>query len=255
MYRFFVTREQLDESPVCLKGKDYNHAHNVLRLRVGEQVLLCDGALREYTCEIVSFNEKEKQVCCKIVDMCNVSRELPAQITLFQGYAKGDKMEWIIQKAVELGVYEIVPVMMRRSVVKLDEKKADSRIKRMNGVALSAAKQAKRGIIPNVTKVMSVQEACKYAEEMDYLILPYENANGMEYARLVFENAKNKQKIGIFIGPEGGFEKEEVEQITAIGGKMITLGHRILRTETAGMTVLSVLMFLLEQDEEKGETE
>ena len=249
MYRFFVNSEQLKEATVVLTGDDYNHIRNVLRMKNGEEVLLCDGGDKEYLCSITGYDIDEERVLLQVTDVFGNARELPTKITLFQGYPKGDKMETIIQKAVELGVYDVVPVMMKRCVVKLDEKKAGKKVERFNAIALSAAKQSKRGCIPEVKEVMSLSKALGYAREMDLVILPYENAAGMEYARKVIKEVSGKQHIGVFIGPEGGFEASEVEQIEAMGGKKITLGHRILRTETAGMTILSLLMFQLEQDE------
>lgn len=248
MYRFFAKNNELNNMPLTITGEDYNHMKNVLRLKIGEQVLISDGADKEYNCEITGYNTEEECVYLDILDISGNSRELPAKITLFQGYPKGDKLETIIQKAVELGAFEIVPVMMKRSIVKLDSKKADKKVERFNSIALSAAKQAKRGIIPAVKPVMTMKEAVSYAKNMDCILLPYENAEGMEESKAVLKEAKSKQQIAVFIGPEGGFEPSEIEMVEAIGGKTITLGHRILRTETAGMTILSLLMFLLEED-------
>lgn len=249
MYRFFVKASDLEQSPVVIAGDDYNHIHNVLRLKKREEILLCDNGEKEYLCSILGYDTEEGKVLLDIVDVFGNARELPSKITLFQGYPKGDKMETIIQKAVELGAFEIVPVMMKRCVVKLDDKKASKKIERLNSIALSAAKQSKRGCIPEVLSVKTMKEAVEYAKEMDYILLPYENAEGMKSSKQMIKNAVGKKKIGIFIGPEGGFEPSEVELIESIGGKTVSLGHRILRTETAGMTVLSLLMFLLEQDE------
>ncbi len=248
MYRFFVTTEQLNQSPLLLSGEDYNHIRNVLRMKQGEEVLLCDSGDKEYLCSIINYDAQAEQVFLEVTDVFGNARELPAKITLFQGYPKGDKMETIIQKAVELGAYEIVPVMMKRCVVKLDDKKAQKKVERFNAIALSAAKQSKRGMIPEVKEVMNMQQACSYAKDMDMLILPYENAEGMEYSKQVLGEAVTQSHIGVFIGPEGGFEPSEVQMIEEIGGKVISLGHRILRTETAGMTIMSLLMFQLEQD-------
>lgn len=249
MHRFFVEPEQCKQNRITISGQDYNHIHNVLRMKTGEELLLCDGTDREYLCLIKEFDTEKEQVLLQVADIFGGTRELPARITLFQGYPKGDKLETIVQKAVELGAYEIVPVSMQRCVVKLDEKKALKKVERLNNIALSAAKQSKRGIIPKVTNVMSVAEACRYAETMDFLILPYENAEGMEHSKSIIAQAEGKRHIGIFIGPEGGFETAEVEQIEKAGAKTISLGHRILRTETAGMAVLSLLMFQLEKDD------
>ncbi|MCR5702203.1 MAG: 16S rRNA (uracil(1498)-N(3))-methyltransferase [Lachnospiraceae bacterium] len=250
MYRFFIDAEQLNNEYINITGDDYNHIHNVLRMKIGENVLLSDGSDKEYEASIVEFSDDgnaDASVVLKITDVHGQSRELPSKITLFQGYPKGDKMEQIIQKAVELGAYEIVPVMMNRCVVKLDEKKAAKKVERLNTISLSAAKQSKRGIIPEVKSVMTMKEALSYAKELDYVIIPYECAEGIEYSKKIISEAVNHEKIGVFIGPEGGFDTSEIESLSDIDGKVITLGNRILRTETAGMTVLSILMYSLEQ--------
>lgn len=247
MHQFFVRPEQMLLSPVQLTGGEYNHIRNVLRLRTGEQVILQDGTGKEYLSVISEYDETVQAVRFEITDIRAAAGELPARITLFQGYPKGDKMETIVQKAVELGASEIVPVMMKRSVVKLDSKRAQKKVERLQAIADSAAGQSKRGRIPQITGVMDWQEAAAYAAELDYLLLPYEQAEGMEAARQVLRNAKGKERIGVFIGPEGGFDASEVEQLCGIGAQVMTLGHRILRTETAGMTVLSLLMFLLDE--------
>ena len=253
MYRFFVEEEQVKNTPVYISGDDYNHIRNVLRLKKGEQVLLCTGGDKEYVCAITDYHTEEKQVELAIEDVFANARELPAKITLFQGYPKGDKMESIVQKAVELGVYEIVPVMMKRCVVKLDARKAEKKVERLNAIALSAAKQSKRGRIPEVKEVMTFSDAVKYAKQLDCVLVPYENAQGMDYARELVKSAVGQTHIGIFIGPEGGFEENEITELEQIGGKTLSLGHRILRTETAGITLLSILMFLLDKDEGKEE--
>ena len=247
MYRFFVSPEQLLQEPIRISGEDYNHIHNVLRMKTGEEVLVTDQGEKEYLCEIADYDADAQAVLLRVVDVFGNNRELPARIVLFQGYPKGDKMEQIVQKAVELGAAEIVPVMMKRCVVKLDEKKAAKKIERLNGVALSAAKQSKRGRIPEVKPAMNMEQAIQYARSLDSIIVPYESAEGMEYSKKVIDEITDGRSIGIFIGPEGGFEPSEIEKIEAVGGKVISLGHRILRTETAGMVVLSLLMFGLEE--------
>lgn len=247
MYRFFVSTEQLQQEPIRIGGEDYNHIHNVLRMKSGEEVLVTDQGDKEYLCKIVEYDMTSQEVLLQVVDIFGNNRELPAKIILFQGYPKGDKMEQIVQKAVELGVAEVVPVMLKRCVVKLDDKKAAKKIERLNGVALSAAKQSKRGRIPEVKAVMSMEDAIQYANALDHVIVPYESAEGMEYSKKVIEQVTGGGSIGIFIGPEGGFETSEITAIEDIGGKVISLGHRILRTETAGMVVLSLLMFALEK--------
>ena len=151
-----------------------------------------------------------------------------------------------MQKAVELGVYQVIPVATKRSVVKLDAKKAEKKTERWQQIAQSAAKQAGRGYIPEVHSVMTYKEAMEYARKLDVVLIPYELAEGMEETKKMIRQIQPGQSVGIFIGPEGGFEIEEVEEAINAGAKAITLGKRILRTETAGLTTLSVLMFHLE---------
>lgn len=246
MYRFFVTPQQTGGESIIITGSDVNHIKNVLRMKKGEHILISDGVEREYECEIVQL--QDDSVEAKILDVFGSAAELPAKITLFQGLPKSDKMEWIIQKAVELGVYEIVPVATKRAIVKLDSKKAKKKIERWNTIALSAAKQAKRGRIPEVKSVMTLKEAYNYAKDFDGCIIPYEDARGMEHSRKVMSSLKEKRRIGIFIGPEGGFEEVEVEEAKMLGIEPVSLGRRILRTETAGMAVLSILMFQMEEE-------
>ncbi len=246
MYRFFVEKEACLGERIAIKGQDVNHIKNVLRLKIGEQIAVSDGEEKEYICSINELTEDV--VFAKIEDVLGSNRELPVNIYLFQGFPKGDKMETIIQKAVELGVYKVIPVMTKRSIVKLDEKKAAKKVERYNAIALAAAKQSKRSVIPEVMPVMSFGEAKKLAGQLDMNIIPYENAEGITASKGVIKSVSGKNSLGVFIGPEGGFDEDEVKQILEIGGKSITLGHRILRTETAGMTVLSILMFELEQD-------
>lgn len=245
MYRFFIEEGINSGGEIHISGSDYNHIKNVLRMKNGEEVLISDGQDREYLCTITDITLDE--VILSIEDIIGTSRELPAKITLFQGLPKGDKMEQIIQKTVELGVTEIVPVAMKRCVVKLDAKKAGKKVERWNGIALSAAKQSKRGIIPAVKDVISYQEAVKMASQMDAFLVPYENAEGIEGARKMIASMKEKKSIGIFIGPEGGFEDSEISLALENGAETLTLGRRILRTETAGMAMLSILMFTLEE--------
>lgn len=246
MYRFFIEDGISSEKEISISGSDYNHIKNVLRMKIGDEVLISDGKDREYLCKISQFAEEE--VLLQILDIMGTSRELPTKITLFQGLPKGDKMEQIIQKTVELGVTEIVPVAMKRCVVKLDAKKAAKKVERYNAIALSAAKQSKRGIIPEVKNVVSYKEAVNMAAKMEAFLVPYENAEGIAGARKLVDSMKGKKSIGIFIGPEGGFEESEIALALANGANTLTLGKRILRTETAGMTMLSILMFALEEE-------
>ena len=248
MQRFFVEPHQIDEGNQSIRvaGSDVNHMKNVLRMKAGEEVWISDGEEKEYHCEITCFEEEEAVL--KILETLESEYELPNKIYLFQGLPKGDKMELIIQKAVELGVHEIIPVEMKRCVVKLDAKKADKKIARWQQISESAAKQSKRMLIPEVHSVMTYKEAMKYAAELDVALVPYELAKGMKETRELISAIQPGQSVGIFIGPEGGFEEAEIELALESGAKPITLGKRILRTETAGLTILSVLMFQLERE-------
>ena len=247
MYQFFVEPEQIDEAAksVIIRGTDVNHIKNVLRMRPGEEVAVSNGIDgKEYRCGILALEEDCVRLELRFIKEDGV--ELPAKIYLFQGLPKADKMELIIQKAVELGAFRIIPVAMKRCVVKMDEKKADSKIKRWQGIAEAAAKQSKRGVIPTVAPVMSYAQAVKMASEMDLKLVPYELAEGMPQTKQLIESARPGQQIAIFIGPEGGFDPEEIRLATEAGIQPITLGKRILRTETAGFTTIAWLMYQLE---------
>ena len=244
MHHFFVTPDQVDEQNIYIKGSDVNHMRNVLRMKTGGQVEVSDGNNLKYLCKIVDY-ETDRAVL-KILERRKADTELLSKLYLFQGLPKSDKMELIVQKAVELGAYEIVPVATKRCVVKLDAKKAEKKVERWNSIAESAAKQAGRSIIPEVSEVMSYQAALRMVKELDVVLIPYELAEGMEETKAVIKAMKSGQSVGIFIGPEGGFEQEEVEEAVMQGAKPVTLGRRILRTETAGMAMLSILMFELE---------
>lgn len=245
MYHFFVTPAQIVDGYAVITGQDVNHIRNVLRMKAGEQIGIRDGISRNYVCELESIETEE--IRARILSEDLDSSELPARIYLFQGLPKSDKMELIIQKAVELGVYQIIPVATRRAVVKLDKKKEESKVKRWNAIAESAAKQSGRMVIPEVTGVKTLKEAYQYAAGFDMNLIPYELAEGMKETKELVGKICPGMQVGIFIGPEGGFDVEEIEAAIACEVQPITLGRRILRTETAGMTVLSILMFQLEQ--------
>ncbi|MEZ3468970.1 MAG: 16S rRNA (uracil(1498)-N(3))-methyltransferase [Schaedlerella sp.] len=244
MHRFFIQHSQIQGSRLYVEGPDVNHIKNVLRMKPGDQVMVSDGEDMQYLCALESFTDG--LVWFEIVDTWKENRELPSKLYLFQGIPKSDKMELIIQKATELGVHEVVPVVTGRTVVRLDEKKAQKKTARWNAIAESAAKQSGRSRIPQVREVMAFSEALAFAGELDVLLIPYEKAEGMESTRQAIEGIRPGQSVGIFIGPEGGFEEAEVEQAMECGAAPVTLGRRILRTETAGFVVLSMLLYHLE---------
>lgn len=247
MYQFFVDKSQITPEEGCayIVGADVNHICNVLRMKAGEQFYVNDGtASGKYLCELQSV--AQDRVLCRILHRITETSELPCEIVLYQGLPKADKMELIVQKAVELGVSRIVPVATRNSVVKLDDKKAQAKITRWQGIAEAAAKQSKRDVIPVVGGLMTLKEALQEAEAFDVSMMPYENAEGMDFTRRLLSDVRPGQRIAVFIGPEGGFDTKEVEAALANGTKPITLGRRILRTETAGLAVLSMLVYVLE---------
>ena len=254
MYRFFLKDKKPEGNTVLISGGDAHHIRDVLRMRPGEVFLLACGDEWEYTCEIESLSEEG--VTAIITDAQKPGKELSSKIILLQCLPKHDKMETVIQKAVELGAAEIVPVASSRCVAKLNESKAVTRIKRWNAISESAAKQAKRMIIPPVHEVLSFTNALNYVQgmtgsdlsEKPILLMPYENAQNMSDTRRCLSCIRPGQTVAVLIGPEGGFSKEEVKEAQEKGFYSITLGKRILRTETAGMTILSILMYLLEED-------
>jgi len=247
MYHFFVKPEQIGEKIITIEGTDVNHIKNVLRMRQGEQICIRSGQDNiEYGCEIKSF--ETQSIISQIIWTEEVGMELPSKIYLFQGMPKSDKMEMIIQKAIELGVYQIIPVASKRAVVKLDTRKEAHKLKRWTGIAESAAKQSKRMLIPEVTKVMSFPEAVSYASQLDVRLIPYEMEKGMKETRQIIDGIMPGQSIAVFIGPEGGFDEQEILLAKENGIWPITLGRRILRTETAGLVTLSILMYHLERD-------
>lgn len=252
MYRFFVDKSQIDtiDNKVEILGADVNHIKNVLRMKQGEEIAVSDGeSAAEYRCRIDDF--ESDRVVCTLCFVKEADTELCAKVYLFQGLPKQDKMELVVQKAVELGAFEVIPVACHRSIVKLDAKKGASKVSRWCSIAEAAAKQAKRGIIPVVHDVLSFKAALEYAKDnCDVILLPYELASSdkdsmEETTKLIMSLRGKCNSIAVFIGPEGGFEGSEVEAAKLVGANLITLGRRILRTETAGMTVLSWLVLAL----------
>lgn len=245
MYNFFVEPSQISENEVVIVGNDVNHIKNVLRMRPGEELSVSNGVdNREYRCGIEEISED--RILCRLRFVKEDGMELPSKVYLFQGLPKADKMELIIQKAVELGVYEIIPVSTKRAVVKLDEKKAKTKAARWQTIAEAAAKQSKRRVIPEVKNVMTMKQAVEYAKTMDVKLIPYELADGMQETKKRIASLQAGQTIAVFIGPEGGFEESEIEAAVKAGICPITMGKRILRTETAGFTILAWIMYQLE---------
>lgn len=246
MHQFFVEAPQIQGRRIVITGGDVNHIRNVLRMRPGEEIAVFNGLDgKEYRCGIEEIREDE--VICSLRFIREDGVELPAKVTVFQGLPKADKMDFIVQKLVELGVYAVVPVATRRAVVKLDEKKAAAKTERWQAIAEAAAKQSRRALVPRIGKVCTVREALAQAAGMDVKLIPYELSAGMAETRRRIEEVKPGQEIAVFIGPEGGFEEAEVLLAQEAGFVPVTLGKRILRTETAGLTVMAWLMYRLEE--------
>ena len=244
MHHFFVLPQAVEGDKVTITGPDVNHIRNALRMRQGESLLISDGEGNDYHCRISLV--ESGLVEARVIER-RESRELPVRLYLFQGLPKSDKMELIIQKAVELGVYEIIPVITKNAVVKLDAKKERSRLERWQAISESAAKQSGRSKIPKVEKVMLLKEALEMAEGLDRILIPYENQSGIDTMRKALEETgEDTRSIAVFIGPEGGFDESEILLAKEQGAVPVSLGRRILRTETAGLAILSLFMMKAE---------
>ena len=246
MHHFFVEPSQVHEDEIEILGGDVNHIRNVLRMKAGEELVINDGYGNEYGCRLHRFTDAA--VCAKILEKRRVASELPSRITLYQCLPKGDKMELIIQKAVELGVFEVFPMATKRAVVRLEGKREAARIARWQSIAEAAAAQSRRHIIPQVHPVISLKEAVALAARADCGLIPYELAEGMGRTRELLGGIHPGQSVAVMIGPEGGFEEEEIALAQAAGIWPITMGRRILRTETAGLTMLAWIMYQLEAE-------
>lgn len=247
MYQFFVEEENVSGTEIIIRGSDVRYIRNVIRLRCGEQIRVSTPS-ENYLGRIGEVSEHFVRV--QIVADKIGGTELSSHIVLFQGLPKGDKMELIVQKAVELGVSGIVPVAMKHCVVRLDDKKAKAKSARWQSIAENAARQAKRSMIPRVTYPMEFAQAADAAMKLDHRLVPYENENGMRGTKEALSRITPGSSVGIFIGPEGGFAAEEIAMVKD-RMRLISLGKRILRTETAGIAALAVLMYHLETEQEE----
>ena len=246
MYNFFVNDDCRQGDRYVITGADHNHIKNVLRMKVGDTILISANGKSDL-CEIEIIDNDE--IVAPIIEEDYQNTELPLQIHLFQGLPKSDKMELIIQKAVELGVYSITPIEMKRCIVKLDDKKKKSKQTRWQAISESAAKQSKRNTIPEINEIISYKSALNAAKELDLLLVPYENEDGILSTKEALAKLKEAKSVGIIIGPEGGFDDAEIEAAKDAGGRIISLGKRILRTETAAITAVGMCMLYTEMNE------
>ncbi len=245
LFNFFVENQSRKGNSFLINGGDYNHIKNVLRMNVGDSFLVsCEG--QSHLCELTQFTPEG--VLATIVQENYQDTRLPLEIHLFQGLPKSDKLDWILQKCVELGADGIVPVETKRSIVKIEPKKKDAKQSRWQSIAESAAKQSKRSVIPTVHPATSFENALAMAKKLDVVLVPYENKEGMAATKKALQTLKAGMKVGIFIGPEGGFEENEIERLQGIGAHIISLGKRILRTETAAITAVGMVMLYAETE-------
>lgn len=243
MDRFFIDKKNFDlDNQTCfIQGEDVKHITKVLRYDIGEQLQICDNEDSEYICEIIEMNKNI--VNLKVLEKCNIKREPNVKIIVYQGLPKAQKLDIILQKLTEVGVCEIIPVATKRSVCKIDDKNEDKKVERWERIIYEAAKQSKRGIIPKLRGPMSFKDALEDIKLNDLNIVPYEKENTTSIKEAL-RNC-NYKKIGIFIGPEGGFEEDEIDTLQSRGVISVTLGPRILRTETAPIVAATIVLYEL----------
>lgn len=247
MRKFFVKSDEIFENHIKITGSDVNHIKNVLRLQNGEKIQICNQDTSEnYICELSNIDSDFVEA--KIVKNIQAVAEGNVELHIFQGLPKADKMELIIQKGTELGVSKFWPVSFKRSIVKISGKDEFKKIERWQKIAEVAAKQSQRDLIPEVSNIINIRNVCDYIKNYDIVLLAYENEED-NYIKTELKNlkyTKEKLKIAVVIGPEGGIELEEVELLEAAGTKVVSLGKRILRTETVALQVSSIIMYELE---------
>ena len=247
MRKFFVKTENINENEIMITGTDVNHIKNVLRLAVGEKIQICNQEnSQNYICEITSISNES--VITRVLEEVNQTVEGNIELHIFQGLPKADKMELIIQKGTELGVCRFIPVAFKRSIVKLTGKDEEKKISRWQKIAEVAAKQSHRDIVPEISSVKKIDKVCDMISDYDIVIVAYENEkeNTLKKELQDIKTQNQTFKIAVVIGPEGGIEETEVEQLRHAGAKIVSLGKRILRTETVALSVASIIMYELE---------
>ena len=251
MHHFFVDKGNVAAGSIIINdSNDYNHAVRVLRLSVGERLIVSDSEGTDYICAVeeicAAAGAESGHIRLAVEEVCSENHELPSRIVLFQCLPKSEKMEFIIQKAVELGVSDIFPVASKNCVVKLDDKKAASRVKRWQAIAGNAAKQSKRSLVPQVHEPVNFRDAVEMCSGCDVSIIPYEAEKGLTGTCEAIVSFLPGRSIGVIIGPEGGFDPLEAAMASRHGVVPISLGKRILRVETAAVAILSLIMIRLE---------
>lgn len=246
MYKFFVSTNQIHNQYIKILGGDVKHISNVLRLHTSDRIIICNkDTSQSFVTEIIKIDKE--CIDCKIIEQITESKETNINVDVFQGLPKFDKMELIIQKATELGARAIYPVAFERCIVKLSGDSEKKKIERWQKISEVAAKQSKRDIIPLVKSVINVEEICQNIENYDIILLAYENEENNSIKYELQKLDKNKElSIGIIIGPEGGITNKEAEKLEKAGIKSVSLGKRILRTETASLAILSDIIYEFE---------
>ena len=249
MPKFFIKNEQKSNNKIIIIGQDVKHIKNVLRKKINDKIIVCNSeTTRDYICKIKDITDEKIE--CEIIENIEENVESNVQISIFQGLPKADNMELIIQKSVELGAYDITPVEMQRCIVKLEDKDKIKKIQRWQKISEVAAKQSGRNIIPNIKNIIDLKKVCNLCQNYDIVLVAYENEkeNKLKYQiKKIKEKIKSDIKIAILIGPEGGIDEKEIEILKEIDNvKIITLGKRILRTETVALNMLSIVMYELE---------
>ena len=243
MPKFFVPTNQIEKDKIVIQNDDVK---NVLRAKVDDKIDICDyNTSKNYVCKIEEI--EDKVIRCKIIEEIDSNVESEVKVSIFQGIPKADKMELVIQKSVELGAHDITPIEMKRCVVKLKEKDKTKKIQRWQKISEVAAKQSGRDIIPRINNIININKLCESLEKYDLVLVAYENEkfNTLKNELIKIKNNK-KVKIAIIIGPEGGIDKSEIEQLEKYNAKIVTLGNRILRTETVALSMLSIIMYELD---------
>lgn len=240
-HRFFVAPEKIEGDTIEITGEDVRHIVKVLRLKNGDEVIIADGTGQEYYGKLAAA--KKERVTVKVERKAFAASEPPVKVTLLQGIPKGDKMELIVQKCTELGIFRIVPVAAARTIVQLSPEKARNRVERWQRVAEEAAKQSQRAIIPCVEEVRTVEAAIsKFGQGL--MLVPWEEERSRTMKEVLQQHGQAKD-VTLLIGPEGGLEASEVELAMSQNAVPVTLGPRILRTETAGWAALTMILYEL----------
>ena len=243
MQKFFVKSSQIEDDEIRIIGTDVNHIINVLRLKSDDEIQVCnEETSQNYICKINNYNKEE--ILCGIVEKIESKAETKVIIDVYQGVPKADKMELIIQKTTELGAKSITPVAMERCVSKITGKDENKKIERWQKIAEVAAKQSKRDVIPTVNRVSTIKELCLKIKDYDTFLVAYEEEKQNSLKQMLQQG--KVEKIGVLIGPEGGIDKKEIDMLVENGAKIVTLGNRILRTETAPIAIVSNIVYELE---------